>query len=145
MQRFYQFSGVLFFIFFSNSCLSQSNEGTQKGSFYFAVGTNWSFYSPSTIRFQKTQPPGFNFTLYRVRGKDDGGLRFNHGAPQYSYQLGWYNHKKDFGVEFNFDHIKYYIRQNQRVHLQGIIDNKPMDTDKIGRASCRERVYISVV
>src|SRR5688500_1190780 len=124
MHKFYRLLALVFLIDCSKICMAQSNVAIKKSSFYFAVGTNWSFYSPSTIRFKKTQSPGFNFTLYRVRGKDDGGLRFNHGAPQYSYQLGWYNHKKDFGVEFNFDHIKYYIRQNQRVHLQGIIDNK---------------------
>jgi hypothetical protein len=66
-----------------------------------------------------------------VRGKDDQGVRFDNGAPQYSYELGYYNHKKNWGVEFNFDHIKYYVRPFQLVAMQGSINNQAYDTDTL--------------
>jgi hypothetical protein len=69
--------------------------------------------------------------LQKVRGRDAGGPRFTGAAPQYSLQLGYYNKKKNWGIEFNFDHIKYFVRQNQRVGLRGIIDNVTYDTDTL--------------
>jgi hypothetical protein len=60
--------------------------------------------------------------LRNVKAKDDGGLKFdNGGAAQYSYQIGYYFHKHNFGLEFNFDHIKYFVRQDQVVHIDGRI------------------------
>jgi hypothetical protein len=107
----------------------------KEGIFYFAIGTNLSFYSKSDIRLKSSNHPAFDFTLYNVRGKDDGGLDFSHGAPQYSYELGYYNHKKNWGIEFNFDHIKYYIRQLQQVHMQGTINDLSYDTDTLINAA----------
>lgn len=106
-------------------------EKKQSNTFYFALGTNWSFYSKSDIKLKSTVYPGFDFMLKQVRGKDDGGLNFKNGAPQYSYQLGYYNQKKNWGVEFNFDHIKYYVRQNQRVFMSGTINNQSYATDTL--------------
>jgi hypothetical protein len=104
-------------------------EQTRQGTFYFAFGTNLSFYSKSDIRLKSATHPAFDFTLHDVRGKDDGGLNFSHGAPQYSYQIGYY--KTDWGIEFNFDHIKYYVRQLQQVRMQGSINDRSYDTDTL--------------
>jgi hypothetical protein len=109
----------------------QEKNRDKSGVFYIAFGTNLSFYSKSDITLKSTANPVFNFTLQNVRGKDDGGLNFNHGAPQYGYQLGYYSYKKNWGVEFNFDHIKYYVRQLQRVRLQGTINGHAYDTDTL--------------
>jgi hypothetical protein len=101
-------------------------------SFYFAFGTNLSFYSKSDITFKSAESPSYNFTLHNVGAKDDQGLKFNTGgAPQYSYQLGYYNNRKKWGIEFNFDHIKYIMRQYQRVHLVGNINGEPYDADTL--------------
>ncbi len=98
-----------------------------KGVLYMGFGTNLSFYSKSDIHFTSSN---FDFTLYKVRGRDDGGLKFDGGgAAQYSYQVGYYFKKKNFGIEFNFDHIKYFVRQNQVVHLNGEINGQSYDTD----------------
>lgn len=107
------------------------NSNTKNWTIYFAFGTNRSFYSNSDITLKSAGDPAYNFTMYNVRGKDDGGLRFDKGAPQYSYQLGYYNNKKGWGIEFNFDHIKYYIRQFQRVPMRGNINNTYFDTDTL--------------
>ena len=78
---------------FAQANTSEKNK-SKNWTVYFAFGANRSFYSKSNILLQSSASPAFNFTLYRVRGKDDGGITFNHGAPQYSYEVGYYNNKK---------------------------------------------------
>jgi hypothetical protein len=102
----------------------------KKGFLYFGFGSNLSFYTPSDIHVRSSGTPSYDFTLYNVRAKDDGGIKFNNGgAPQYTYQIGYYFSNKKFGVEFNFDHVKYFVTPNQVVRLKGTIDNKQYDTD----------------
>lgn len=107
------------------------NSRAKGGTIYFALGTNRSFYSKSDITFKSSVDPSFDFTLQNVRAKDDQGLKFNNGAPQYSYQLGYYSNRNNWGIEFNFDHIKYFMQQFQRVHLQGSINEHLYNTDTI--------------
>ena len=52
--------------------------------------------------------------------------------PQYVYRLGYYfNNKHDIGVEINFDHAKYVMRQDQSVHLKGQIHGLELDKDTL--------------
>lgn len=109
-----------------------AKDKSKPASFYFAFGSNLSFYSKSDITFKSAASPSYNFTLMKVRAKDDQGLKFNNGgAPQYSYQLGFYNNKKNWGIEFNFDHIKYIVRQYQQVQMVGDINGKSYNTDTL--------------
>jgi hypothetical protein len=99
----------------------------KKGVLYFGFGTNVSFYSLSDIRFQTGNS---DFTMFDVKGRDDGGLKFsNGGAAQYSYQVGYYFKKQNFGIEFNFDHIKYFVRPNQTVRIEGTINGTKVSGD----------------
>ena len=131
MKRVFIF--LMLFVFCSQFIYAQSKTVVhQKGVLYFGVGTNLSYYSKSNIRFQSTANPGFDFTLEKVRGKDDRGLNFGGGgAAQYSYQLGYYFRNCNFGVEFNFDHIKYFARPNQVVRVKGTIEGKPVNNDTV--------------
>jgi hypothetical protein len=104
---------------------------SDKGTFYVSMGNNASFYSKSDIRLVSHGAPSFDFTLHNVGAKDDGISNFNTGSPQYSFQLGYYSHKKNWGVEFTFDHNKYYVTQNQRVRLTGRINNTAYNTDTV--------------
>jgi hypothetical protein len=109
-----------------------SNPRLSKGAvIYFAVGINQSFFSKTDLTFKSQASPSFNFTIENVRGKDDQGFKFDKGAPQYSYSLGFYHHTKEWGIEFNFDHIKYYVRQFQRVHLTGTINHHQYNVDTV--------------
>lgn len=100
---------------------------TGHGYFYFGFGTNLSWYSKSDVRLKSSS---FDFTLYDVKAKDDGGLKFNGGgAPQYTYQVGYYWKKKNFGVEFNFDHFKYFATPGQRVGISGNINGAKVQGD----------------
>ena len=122
---------LLFPFEFLKAQLFKSPKQTAKASFYFAFGTHRSFYSRTDIHLKSVASPIFDFTLQNVRGKDDGGLKFNSEAPQYNYELGYYNEKQNWGVEFNFDHIKYFVRQWQRVTIKGTIDGKFYDGDSL--------------
>jgi hypothetical protein len=99
----------------------------KKGVLYMAVGTNLSYYTRSDISFKTSTS---DFTLYDVRARDDRGfLKTNGGAPQYTYQIGYYFVEKNFGVEFNFDHIKYFVIPNQVVRAKGTMEGQPIDKD----------------
>lgn len=113
-------------IFFAFAGAAYAQPGGKNNAFYGALGTNLSWYSKSDLHIK--QAPGLtDFTLYDVKGRDDGGFRTGGEAPQYSLQIGYYNHQKKWGIEFNFDHIKYYVRQGQRVKVKGILQNSYRD------------------
>ena len=126
---------VLILLFLCDSVSAQPNRleknQTKGATIYFAFGTHLSFYSKSDISFKSSVNPTYDFTLHNVRAKDDQGLTFNNGAPQYSCQLGYYNHKRNWGIEFNFDHIKYTMRQLQRVYMNGSINDHIYNTDTL--------------
>lgn len=100
----------------------------KNGVFYFAFGSHRTYYSPSDITFERRGGPVFDFTIYDVKAKDEGGLRFK-TAPQFSYTVGYYFKKKKFGLEYHYDHIKYFVTQNQPVRMKGHIAGKIYDTD----------------
>src|SRR5215213_5550651 len=99
---------------------------------YFSMGTERVFYTPSSIRFISDKgQPSFDFTIDKARAHDDGGLSFSDDAPQYSYNFGYYSPKKKFGIEFQFDHVKYIVQANQLVHLKGVINGLQYDQDTV--------------
>ena len=127
-----QLARLLLFISLTGSsaghCLCQTNEKSNNSEVYLSAGTHRSYFSRSDIRLKN---PDFDFTLNNVRGKDDGGFNFRNGAPQYNYAIGYYNHAGNWGIEFGFDHVKYYVRQNQRVQMHGRIGNKTYSSDTL--------------
>lgn len=100
----------------------------RKGFIYLAGGSHRIFFTPCDIRVIRTTSPGFDFTLQRVKARDEGGLRFE-TAPQFSYTIGYYFTSKKFGIEYQYDHIKYFVRENQRVRVQGTINGNKIDKD----------------
>jgi hypothetical protein len=121
---------LLFVFIWSRNGLSQPHKQSN-GTFYLGFGPNFSYFSQSDIHLKRSTSPEFDFALYNVRGKDDGGINFRNGAPQYSYAVGFYDKRKKWGIELSFDHIKYYILQNQRVHMEGSINNEHFDVDTL--------------
>jgi hypothetical protein len=117
--------------FHAEDCFCQKIPGSKSHELYIGVGIHRSFFSRSDIHLSSSVQPGFDFTLNNVRGKDDEGFNFRNGAPQYNYVIGYYSHKHNWGIEFGFDHIKYYARQNQPVHIQGHISNEYFNTDTL--------------
>lgn len=122
---------TLILSFIAIACIGQQAvPDKKKGSLYFAFGSHRTFYSRSDISLIRRSNPSFDFTLYDVKAKDEGGLRF-HTAPQFSYHIGYYFTKKNFGLEYHYDHIKYFMQLNQRVRLNGSINGKIYNTDTL--------------
>lgn len=111
---------------------SQAQRSGASNLLYFGFGTNRSWYGKSDITVHSSGPQSFDFTVQKARAKDDGGLKFdNGGAAQYSYQIGYYFTKKKWGLEFNFDHIKYFVRPGQTAHVTGTINGQKVDQDRV--------------
>ena len=109
---------------------AQPGSKNKKGVFYFAFGSHRIFYTPSTIHVIRTSDSFFDFKLMKVSGRDEGGLKFDE-APQFSYTIGYYFTNAKLGIEYQYDHIKYFVRQNQVVHVKGNIGSEQFDQDTL--------------
>ncbi|MGZ3851928.1 MAG: hypothetical protein ACXVBX_04000 [Flavisolibacter sp.] len=107
------------------SCGAQTKEKT--GVFYFALGSHVAGYTNSDIHLKSTAQPSFDFVLEQVKGTDDKFLASTGGAMQYDYQFGYYFKKKNFGIEYNFDHVKYFAKHDQTVRTVGTVNGQKVD------------------
>jgi len=101
----------------------------KSGLLYFGIGTHKIFYTKSDLHLVGTGDPSFDLTLKKVRAKDDFFLKKTGGAPQYDYKMGYYFRKKNFGIEFNFDHVKYFVRHDQAVNTIGTVNGEKVDAE----------------
>jgi hypothetical protein len=51
-------------------------------------------------------------------------------VPQYVFRVGM-NLGKKWGVEFNYDHTKYVVDDHQRVHVEGVFNDRWVDQDTV--------------
>jgi hypothetical protein len=102
---------------------------SKSGVFYFGVGTHKIFYTKSDLHLVGNGSTPFDLTLKKVKAKDDFFLKKTGGAPQYDYKMGYYFKKKNFGIEFNFDHVKYFVRHDQIVKTTGTMNGEKLDAD----------------
>jgi hypothetical protein len=114
-----------------------------KGSFYFCWGYNRDWYSKSDLHFKNTsgdynpvtgRTDNYDFTIYDATARDRSEfhkmLRVDLTIPQYNYRIGYYfNNKYDLGIEINFDHAKYIVRDWQTLHVKGRIGDEYIDKD----------------
>lgn len=97
---------------------------TRSGVFYIAVGTHDAYYTKSDIHLKTGT---LDFVLKDVKGTDDKFLHATGGPLQYDYQVGYYFKKKNFGIEYNFDHVKYFARHDQSVRTVGTVNGQKID------------------
>jgi hypothetical protein len=109
--------------------LAQETEKRQlyskKGKFFIYFGWNRSWYSHSDISFKGAN---YDFILHNVSAKDrpsplaaDPYLnpsRFS--IPQYNLRVGYF-FNEHWSISFGDDHMKYVMRQNQTVKIDGEI------------------------
>lgn len=97
-----------------------------KGKLFILVGWNWERYTNSNIHFSGEN---HDFTLYDVRA-DDRPSPFkadlylnpkNISIPQTNLKVGYYFHH-NWNIAFGIDHMKYVVRRNQIVRIDGTID-----------------------
>lgn len=132
----------LFVLFMAVSLLpkissrAQSPYTTDKGSLYVTWGYHRDFYSKSTIHLKDYKSDDYDFTLYHAKAKDQVDIdHFGRTAltvPQYVFRIGYFlKKKKDWGIEFSWDHLKYVVRDNQTMHLKGTIRGTYYDKDTL--------------
>ncbi len=118
----------------------------QKGKFYLVWGYTRAAFSKSTIHFKN--PTGYyypatgryhdyDFTIYDATAKDRPDFDkikdvINITIPQFVIHGGYFfNNKKDFGIEINYDHTKYVVTDYQKVHVKGTFNGNFVDKDTI--------------
>ena len=116
------------------------------GSMYLLWGYTRAMYSKSTIHFSDDsntyypatgQYHNYNFTIYDAKAHDKPDFKdikdvANITIPQFVIRLGYYfNNKKDFGVEINYDHTKYVVTDYQTVRIKGNFNGQAVDNDTI--------------
>jgi hypothetical protein len=121
---------ILVLVVFAGASVQAQTKNQKKGTFYLALGSHRIFYTPSDIRVIRGTSPSFDFTLENVKAKDEGGLRWK-TAPEFSYTVGYYFTRKNFGIEYQYDHIKYFVTPNQRVHMNGTINGERLNKDTV--------------
>lgn len=115
-------------VFLSASAQTQRFEN-KSGVLYFGAGTHKIFYTTSDLHLVSNGTTPFDFVLRGVKAKDDFFLKKTGGAPQYDYKMGYYFKKKNFGIEFNFDHVKYFVRHDQAVRTVGMVNGQKIDEE----------------
>lgn len=116
------------------SCHCAGMAPAGKGTLYITGGYNLDWFTNSNIHFQDHTTDDFDFTLYHVQAKDRPGLKDllheDITIPQYSFRIGyWFNNRNDLAVEINYDHVKYVMTQDQRVHMTGEFRGEFYDQD----------------
>lgn len=107
----------------------------KKGSFYIYWGWNRAAYTKSDISFSGDY---YNFTLHNVIANDRQSpyrtnIYLNPGEmtiPQYNLRLGYY-FKDKYQVSLGVDHMKYVMKNDQTVKMDGHIENSGTPYDGV--------------
>lgn len=117
-----------------------------KGNIYLMFGYTRCAYSKSDIHFvdrSNTYYPetgkyhDYDFTIYDAKANDRPDFDkikdvINITIPQFVFRVGYYfNNKKDFGIELNYDHAKYVVNNYQTVRVKGTFNGTYVDKDTI--------------
>ncbi|MBV9989316.1 MAG: hypothetical protein JO301_16680 [Chitinophagaceae bacterium] len=119
-------------LFLPFSLIAQKRQ-ERAGEFYFSWGYNKEWYTRSDVNVSQPELNTF-YTLHSVHshdhpGWDEGLFSTPISIPQYNYRLGYFfNRKKGWGLEINFDHTKHIIQDNQLIEVSGSFNNKQTDS-----------------
>lgn len=108
----------------------------QHGSIYFTWGYHRDAYTRSDIHFKDSQTDDYDFKLYQAKAKDQPDMydffRTPLTVPQYSFNIGYImKDRNGWGFEVSWDHLKYVVRDNQVMHIKGMIREEYFDKDTL--------------
>ncbi|MFK5957441.1 MAG: hypothetical protein QM495_01075 [Lutibacter sp.] len=105
--------------------LNYNDAGSNKGKFFVYWGWNRDHYSTSDITFKGTD---YRFTLNNVKADDKPkpfGIYFlkldELTIPQTNFRIGYFL-KEHYTVSIGLDHMKYVMRNDQTVKMNGVIN-----------------------
>ena len=123
--------GVLLFCNTTTNAQVMNWDELHRGSIYFGIGYNKQWYSNSTIHIKQTSFNN-NFDLSNVAGTDLGAANDPYAPLHYTYRLGYiFNYNQNDGIEFCYDPCRYYIPENQNVHITGTFNGVAVDNNII--------------
>ena len=98
--------------------------------FFVSWGYNGDSYTKSDLHI--SQPSlGNDFTLVGVQARDSKAWTelFSHSlfVPQYNFRAGVFFNEK-WGLELALDHMKWIVRQDQKVRMTGALNGAGVDT-----------------
>ena len=94
---------------------------THRGSIYFGLGYGKTIYSPAKVHV--SQGSQTSYDLSGFTGTDQGPANAPTSMMQYRFVLGSFlNYRQSIGLELSYDPIRFYVADNQTVHVSGTID-----------------------
>jgi hypothetical protein len=124
---------LLLFLALSSNAQRVTDNYYKKGNFFVYWGWNRSDYTTSDIHFEGNE---YDFTLQNVIAKDRQSP-FNLKTyfsptkltiPQYNFRLGYFFHD-NYQISIGADHMKYVMKQNETVKINGTISNSGTSYD----------------
>jgi len=115
----------------------QSSDTSSIKPFHRLYG-NWGYtkcwFSHSDIHFTGAfKGNSYDFTIQNAKAHDRMNMESilpQITVPQYVYRIGYFfDKKRQWAIEFNFDHSKYIMDDNQTAHVKGSINNANIDAD----------------
>jgi hypothetical protein len=137
ITRICTFFILLFFGLTGLALAQDSSRVKKKGTFYFSWGYNRDAYTKSDIRFVNKKNDNYDFTFIHASAHDKPTMyEWWHidrlTIPQYDLHIGYFfNDKHDLGIEFGWNHLKYWVTDNQVIHVRGEIRGKSIDKDTL--------------
>ncbi len=121
------------FTFAQNKSLLDGKK--RQGRLYYYWGWNRGWYSDSDIHFKGNN---YDFTLDDVKSKDKpSDFGYSHyfnpleiTISQFNFRVGYFI-KENWDVSFGVDHMKYVMRTNQTVSINGYINDTGTGYDRI--------------
>lgn len=128
---------LLLSFFVTSTSFAQTTLPVGKGTLYFSWGYNREAYTKSTIRFRNTTTDNYDFTFIDAKARDEPDMdefwKITHlTIPQYQMNVGYYFKKQNgWGIEVSWDHLKYFVIDDQVIHVQGQIRGHQIDKDTL--------------
>jgi hypothetical protein len=109
----------------------RTKTSTSGREFFASWGYNGDSYTTSDLHINQRSLDN-DFTLVAVRARDSKSWTklFSHSlfVPQYNLRAGMFFNDK-WGVEVALDHMKWIVRQDQRVHITGTLNGAAVDRE----------------
>jgi len=131
---------AFFFLLLVQSVYAQDSTATKKkkmnGTFYVTWGYQKDFYTNSDVHFKNNRDDNYDFTMHQAKAHDQRDMDhfFNKPltVPQYVFYVGYFfKHKRGWGIETGWDHLKYVVTEGQTVHMTGQIRGVQYNQDTI--------------
>jgi hypothetical protein len=133
MSRFFTLAAMLLSL---GAFAQEQSIPNNRATIYLTWGYQRDAYTRSDIHFRDRQTDDYDFKFYRAKAKDQPDMhnifRTPLTVPQYVLNIGYImKDRNGWGFEFSWDHLKYVVRDNQQMHVKGMIREEYVDRDSV--------------